>query len=296
MAFLVPSVAYAAARVVGALGHVAPAALALAGTVAAATAVGAATHAGSGVLGYANASAALAVTGAAAALLAASSAHRRWAVGLWAVLLVAALGSGSRAAAVGALVVAASGFAVLSDERPRPRPVTVVLPAAGLLAVLTGGSAAVGSRFGRQSGDGPLPGLITQLSPRRVQLWGDAVDLVTAAPLAGSGPRTFAVLAPAAQDPDTAAAHSLLLEVAAEQGLVGAALVLALLGWVLLRAAVAAADGAGVRLTVVAGLWTAFVLQASVDYIADFWPVTTAGAVVAGLATGSLRTARRRPG
>ena len=137
----------------------------------------------------------------------------------------------------------------------------------------------------------------SELTQRRVSLWTDAVHLARHEPLVGYGPQSFATASPtAASDPDTRAAHSELLQVAAETGLVGAGLLLALVGWAYLALAHAAQPGPAV---VGAVAWSAFALHALVDYVANFPLVVATAGLALGLAIGPysarvVRTARHR--
>ena len=145
-------------------------------------------------------------------------------------------------------------------------------------------------------GDGPAA---SALSQRRVDLWSDAALLIRQEPIFGHGPQSFATASPtAASDPDTRAAHSELLQMAAETGLVGAGLLLLVVGWAYLALGRAAESGPAI---VGAFAWSAFVLHALVDYVANFPLVVAAAGLALGLAVGpyaarTIRTARHRQG
>ncbi len=74
--------------------------------------------------------------------------------------------------------------------------------------------------------------LLTALDPARQTLWRDARSLWAAHPVTGAGPGSLADYSTLGADPDTAAAHSSVLQVGAETGWVGVILfsVLALAG------------------------------------------------------------------
>ena len=110
-------------------------------------------------------------------------------------------------------------------ERPRRAPPVAVSPAkvVALLAVSLASMATV------VLADGSTGDRSYSVAHGRIALWSDAVDAARARPFAGAGSETFLVATQANQDaPATRFAHSLPLESAAELGLLGAALVLAL--------------------------------------------------------------------
>jgi O-antigen ligase len=247
-------------------------------------------------LGYGNANGALYVQVAALAGMAAARARHvvlRLAF-LIATLVLAVLpiAVGSQAAGAGGLLVAVATLLAFTPAAPalaRVAPIVAVV-----LIVLAGAETVV---LAETYGDGqpdrrctncavqddaPPPRIVRALSERRIELWRDAERLTREHPVRGVGPGRFDQVSPIARfDPDTRAAHSAVLEQGAETGLPGALL---LVGLGIVVVSGLAGGGSGARLVALAG-WTAFFLQAQVDYIANFASVVVAAALVAGLGT-----------
>ncbi len=241
-----------------------------------------------GPLGYANANAALAVQVAAVLLVAATRTTPMTGRLLLAAASVPVLSvawfNESWAALGGGAVLFAAGLVVLLVS---PRSGRLLVLACGLLvAVAVAGQATVALGVG---GDAAA----RAVSERRVDLWSDAADLARSEPLTGHGPQSFATASPtAASDTDTQAAHSAVLEVAAETGLVGAALLLLLVAWAFWSLALTQAGPAIVG----AVGWAAFCLHTLVDYVADYPLVVGAAALSLGLAVGPYQDRRRAGG
>jgi O-antigen ligase len=104
------------------------------------------------------------------------------------------------------------------------------------------------------------------LDEARHTLWRDALDLWSAHPLTGAGPGAYERLSTLGRDPDTAAAHSAVLQVGAETGWIGVTLflLLALAGlfW--------ATRGEPAYAVVRAATWTALVVHSCFDHVVDF--------------------------
>ena len=230
-------------------------------------------------LGYANANAALAIQVGGIALVAAvrtRSRVLRWVLVLGAVTAMAvAIPNDSRAAiAVGLVLFGVALYTIVMVPRTSWKWLVasfgvVVTAIIGQVLIATG------------------PKSESWVSERRVSLWSDAVDLARSEPLFGHGPESFATAsATAASDPDTQATHSVVLEMAAEVGFVGAALLLVLFAWTF----VSLASAANVSAAIVGGVaWAAFALQSLIDYVADFPMVVAAAGLSLGLARGSMR-------
>ena len=234
-----------------------------------------------GPLGYANANAALAVQVAAVLLVAATRTRpligRLLLAAASVPVLAVAWFNESWAALGGGAVLFAVGLVVILVE-PR-RGALPVLVCGLVVAAALAGQVAVAAGVGDDAA-------ARAVSERRVDLWSDAANLVRSEPLIGHGPQSFATASPtAASDTDTQAAHSAVLEVAAETGLVGAGLLLMLVAWAFWSLALTSA-GPGI---VGAVGWTAFCLHALVDYVADYPVVVGAAAVSLGLAVGPYR-------
>jgi O-antigen ligase len=284
LALLAVTAGYALGRILGALLPVlAPAAAAvavLALVLVPPTRLSA--HPDAPPLGYPNADAALLVLAAGAACCAAWAAHgRAWRIGLrctGAGAAVAALALGSAAGfAAGVAIVLCS----LAAARMRRR----LLGLAGLAlaaALVVGGSCAVAVDA---LPSGLSQSLTGQLTQPRVELWHQAVDLAEDHPLRGVGPERFADEAP--PPPDLAAGaespQSAPLQLAAEQGLPGVALLTAAFCW-LLTALWRSPRPTPVVLTAAAAL-TGLAMLATVDHVLSYAVVTAGAGFLAGVAT-----------
>lgn len=215
-----------------------------------------------------------------AALVAASDRRRGEILVLAGLLVLAAFATRSVAAAVGALAVLLT--ALLSAAVYR-KGTAVVVSAVCVLGVALGTVVlgALGSRTGGLEGAAEAG-----LTERRVQLWSDAVDLTKSYPLRGTGPGMFVTNSPTASaDADARSAHSLWLRQGAEQGVPGALCLVALVGWMYVRLWRSPQPVAVV--VVGTATFTAFVVQASMDYVAEFPVVLVAVGLLAGAATAS---------
>ena len=125
------------------------------------------------------------------------------------------------------------------------------------------------------------PTLATRaFDPVRRQLWRDADALWHAHPLAGGGAGSFVAASPTANDPDTPAAHSSVLQIGAETGWIGVGLFAA----VCLAGLLWAARGRPSFAVVGAAAWTGLIMQSLVDYVLEFVPVAVAAGLVLGWA------------
>jgi O-antigen ligase len=239
-------------------------------------------------LGYGNANGALGVQGIVAAMMAAvASRHpptRRGLYALGAVLLLeTALTRSLAATLLGVLVLGVGLVApVLRGRR---------LLAVGGLVIVAGCAVAttvIGLRYEPQHRS-PETVVVAQdvLSSRRVQLWHEAVSMVSDDPVRGVGPGRFSVESPTAQeDPDARWAHSAPLQLAAEQGLPGAGLLAALMVWAFVSL-VRSPRSDPVVVCALAGV-IAFGVQACIDYIAYFPAIPLALALLLGVATAPM--------
>jgi hypothetical protein len=280
LAVLAVAAGYAAGRIGGALLPVAaPATAAVA--VVALVAIDPDGRQPASPVGYVNADAALLVLATGAACCAAWSATVR------------TLRFGLRLLAVAAAVLAltigsAAGFAAamgvvlysLAAAHVRRLPGLAALALAAAMAVGGTYAVAVDALPARLSAS-----LTGQLAPGRVELWRNAIDLAGAHPLRGVGPGRFAEVAQTVH-PDAVSGHgtpeSAVLQLAAEQGLPGAALLAAAYGWVL-WALWRSPRPAPIALTAGAAL-TGLAMQAGVDHVLSFAAVTAAAGLLAGLA------------
>lgn len=179
-------------------------------------------------LGYGNANAALfALIGLGAALvrvrattLTRPTRLATTAVGAAAVAACVTTGS---AGTVAALV---TGAALAASALGLHRPWFAV-PAAGItLVVGLAGTMATSARADADT-------LTNDSVQIRAQLWDAAADLAGEHPLSGIGPGRFEDVNPVSTDADLRRAHSIPLQIAAEQGSIGLLLTLSALGWAL---------------------------------------------------------------
>ncbi|MEU1071419.1 O-antigen ligase family protein [Streptomyces sp. NPDC005878] len=201
------------------------------------------------------------------------------------VLRLLAAGCAGTALALGSAAgcVAALGILLCSLAAARMRHRTVGLAGlAAVAALVAGGSVAVAEDV--------LPAGLTvslegQLTPERVLLWRDAMDLAEEHPLRGTGPDRFGGLSPVALQSPVAAGkpHSALLQQTSEQGVLGTGLLAATYGW-LLYALWRSPRTTPVVLTAGAAL-TALAAFACVGNALSFSPVTMGAGLLAGLAT-----------
>lgn len=239
-------------------------------------------------LGYGNANGALGVQGIAAAVMAAvSSRHptsRRALYVLAALLLVETGLTRSLAATLTGVVVLGTGL-IAPVVRGRR-----LLAASGILLIGAGvvATTVIGARY-QPHQQTPQSVVVAQdvLSSRRVQLWHDAVAMVSNDPVRGVGPGRFSVESSTARsDPDARWAHSAPLQQAAEQGVPGVVLLGAMVCWafaVLIRSP----RPDPVIACTLAGL-IAFAVQATVDYIAYFPAIPAVLVLLLGVATAPL--------
>ena len=131
---------------------------------------------------------------------------------------------------------------------------------------------------------GTLPSLFEELSARRTVLWRDAMEIIADEPVLGAGPGMFARTSPTAlADADARWAHSAYLQVGAETGVIGAALLGLLLLWVFGALYRSRQD---VRLIVLGtAAVSAFAVHAAIDYVAHFPAVVIVAALLAGLSS-----------
>lgn len=178
---------------------------------------------------------------------------------------------------------------VARDLGSRVRGVIVQSAVAAL--VVLAGTAAVGATY---DGRGWVDWIVMQtLSGNRAQLWSEALELVAEHPMTGVGTNRFARESPTARgDADLGWAHNDYLQLAAETGLPGLALALALLLWVFARLWFGQRDsGTGVA---AAGL-AVLSIAASIDYVWHFPAVAMATAALAGSGTGAVAAVRTVP-
>ncbi|MBP0460177.1 O-antigen ligase family protein [Streptomyces bomunensis] len=276
LAVLAVVAGYACGRIGGsAVPAGAAAALALAAGAAAAVAA-AGSGDGGGRAGEVAALLALAQGAPCCAASAVRGGGRAWAARLLVVAVVglaAVLGSPAGCAATAAVALCALGAAASHGRGRGP----VLLVCAVVAAAAVAGVCAVA--HGALSADGAVP-------TQRVAVWHEAVALAREHPVTGAGPDRFGELGPTvaaqASAPD-GEAHSAPLQEAAEQGVVGLALLAGVYVWMLYGLArsprtTPVAVSAGAALTCLAVL-------ASASDALSFAPVAAAAGALAGLGT-----------
>lgn len=230
-----------------------------------------------GPLGYANANAALAVqllalTGLAAVTSARGRQLRVVAlVGMTAVILDIA----SRAGMAVALPVLVAGVLALTLPM-RHRGWSIAAALTGLVAV----TAAAGGNIRLATMSSWPQWANAAFDPARRALWSDAVVLWQQHRMVGAGPGAFQDFSPLASDPDTDTAHSSLLQVTAETGLIGVVLFVALLVW----GYVIATQGQARRAVIGITAWSALAIHSFVDHLLEFPLVVLAAGLVLGWA------------
>jgi len=284
LAVLAVAAGYASGRIFGAL---LPLAAPTAGALAGLGLAIAAPHATAGPqfaapLGHAGATAALLTLSTGATCCAAWAARTP---GPRLVLRMTATGIAVAAAALGSTtaLVASTGVLLYSLAAVRLRHRGPALAGLALVAAMaTGVTWATAETV---LPDGLTTFLDDHLTRHRVLLWHDALTLTRHHPALGAGPGRFGELSPAATQsllPD-GRPHSALLQQAAEQGLVGAALLAAVFCWVLYTLW-RTSRPTPIALTAGAAL-TALAVIASVGNALSFTTVTAGAGLLAGLAT-----------
>ncbi|MEU6096987.1 O-antigen ligase family protein [Streptomyces sp. NPDC047079] len=180
-------------------------------------------------------------------------------------------------------LVASIGVLLYSLAADRTRRRAAVLTAFALVAALV--TAATWAMAGNVTPGAPSALPEDQLGGHRVLLWHDALTLTREHPVLGAGPGRFGELSPVATQsalPD-ARPHSASLQQAAEQGLIGLALLTAVFCW-FLYALWRTRRPTPVALTAGAAL-TALAVIASVGDALSFTTVTVGAGLLAGIAT-----------
>ncbi|MGW0134386.1 O-antigen ligase family protein [Streptomyces sp. NPDC003299] len=284
LAVLAVAAGCAAGRICGALLPVAaPGAAAVAGLGLVATTPGlAASPQISAPLGHAGATSAVLTLSAGAACCAA------WAAGTPRVRLalrLLAAAAALTAAAVGSVTGVIACTAVLLSSLAAGRMRHRGLGVAGLAVAAAGVTGVVWAVASRALPEGLTTALEGPLTPHRVLLWRDALGLARHDAVLGVGPGRFGDLSAVAAGalPPDGKPHSAPLQLVAEQGVVGVALLAAVFGWVLF-ALWRSPRSTPVALTAGATL-TALAAIASVGNALSFTAVSVGAGLLAGVAT-----------
>ncbi|MGW5253856.1 O-antigen ligase family protein [Streptomyces sp. NPDC004012] len=230
-------------------------------------------------------------TGAIAALLALSSGAACCAA--WAArdpaprfaLRLSVVGIAGVAAALDSTagLTASIGLLLYSLAADRTRHRAGVLAALALM--VTAVTAATWAMAGNMTPGGPSAVVEAPFGGHRVQLWHDALSLVREHPVLGAGPGRFGELSPVSAQsllPDDKP-HSASLQQAAEQGLIGLALLAGVFCW-FLHALWRTRRPTPIALTAGAAL-TALAVIASTGDALSFTTVTAGAGLLAGIAT-----------
>lgn len=206
--------------------------------------------------------------------------ERRWGrretvlvtAGLAAVAVVAV--NASQAGLAVAVPVTAAALISVVFRRGPWRPVSVAL---GLVAIAAGASL-----LWWLASLPEWPTVVLRALTRvRQQLWRDALSLWDSRQVTGAAPGSFRQASSLAADPDTATAHSSILQIAAELGDVGLGLFAALLIVGLLLAARRSRPAA----LIAVAAWTGLAVHSFMDHLYEFSAVTLAAAAVLGWAS-----------
>lgn len=232
-------------------------------------------------LGYTNASAALAVQAMIAGLILVVLASSIWirVAGALGVVLFGAtpfILDARTAAFLVIVTLLASGLGMALRWRRRG----VVVAGMSLLLVL---AATIGLAVSGSGRSGSVPDRIVDasLTEARLDLWRDAIDIVSDHPILGVGWGGFATTSPIARsDEDRRFAHNEFLQVGAEAGILGALLVVLIFTWGFIRIFVAPSPDAMAWLGAIA--LAAVGVSASVDYVLRFPAVGLAAALLVG--------------
>lgn len=243
-----------------------------------------------GPFGYGNASAALFLQATVGALFLAAASRRVpfRVLGLVAAGVFAAvtLVGGSSAAVV--LLLLPAGALAARDLRAARVAVALGTAAVVLGVALT---AVLGATYRGEGGSGPAASVLTG---RRLALWHDALAIMADNPATGIGPGRFQVESPVARsDKDTRQAHNEFLQQGAEQGAIGAVLLVLVFLWGYARLWRSAAPPT-VRALGAAAI-TALGLHASIDYVLHFPAIAVTAAALVGAASAPVAGRFRSP-
>ena len=124
------------------------------------------------------------------------------------------------------------------------------------------------------------PDVLRALDPARQSLWSDALSWWKEHPVTGGGPGSLAGYSALGGDPDTASAHSSVLQVGAETGWVG----VALFALVVLAGLLWAARGPAPYAVIGSAAWAALLVHSLTDHLLEFGPVVLAAGLTIGWA------------
>jgi O-antigen ligase len=243
----------------------------------------------SGPFGYVNAKAAFSVQAAFAALMLASVARRAsvraFAFAAAIAFALVPISSHAWTAAAELFLLPVLTFVLFRARGARQ----AILGCAGGFVLVLLATIALGASHSDSGRSGFTGALIRDtVSERRLTLWNEAIDLIVSHPSAGVGPGRFQVESRIARsDSDARWAHHEFLQMGAETGLVGLALLLSLFLWGFARLWAGADDSWLAALG--AGALAALGIHACVDYVLHFPAIVLGAAALVGSATGASR-------
>jgi O-antigen ligase len=237
-----------------------------------------------GPFGYQNATGAFFFQASVAGLmLAVSPTRARAVIGIVAAVAFAAVPLVSGSITAGVLVLSLPAW-VVARRGPNGARAAVATCAVLVLSALVL-TAALGAAYEPGERTGALDRLAdATLTERRLVLWGEALDMMTARPLTGIGPGRFDQVSPSAlQNVEIRWAHHGFLQQGAETGLPGLVLLVLLFLWGFARLRLAGPPNVmtGLGAVALAGLG----IHATVDYVLHFAAIPLAAAALVGAAT-----------
>lgn len=192
------------------------------------------------------------------------------------VILASFLAERSDAAGILLVAVAVTAAWVVSRRRDVSRSVPITIGALGF-----GAAAAVVAFLGSRESWPEALNQSGSLSAARHTLWSDALRLWWQNPITGAGTDTFTESSDiASHNSHLETAHSSVLQVGSELGLVGLLLFVGLLGIGLMLAT----NRPGPAAIIGAAAWTALAIHSTIDHLYEFPPVTLAAGLVLGWA------------
>lgn len=253
-------------------------------------------------LGYANASALLFLLATVCAVIVAreTTSEPAWRAWSFTAALLALLVVGSGSVVAVALMLGMIAVGLWCGQTQAARGTVMVVGAAAAVVVAVGVTVWLGASQPRaapttaveSAGDWDVAA--TVLTERRLLLWRDAVVMLAEQPTVGAGPQRFPVASPTVQsDADAFTTHSTYLLVASELGLVGLALLGALVLWSYVALWQAVLSGA--TLLAVAAV-TATLMHATVDYVLHAPAIVIVTAALLAWARGSVSSGSRPTG
>lgn len=215
-------------------------------------------QAGGAPLGYANANATLVSLAVLAALGVTVTEQEPRVRTAWLVVTSGLAAAEVATGSVAGILCLVVGVGLLTASALTRRPLAVLLGGAVVVMIVLGATVAIAHGADLAS--------LGERAATRGQLWEAAAELTAEHPHRGVGPGGFEARNLVSHDADLRWAHHGYLQVSAEAGLVGLALVLALLGWAYARLGLAAIRNPH-RAALGAAALTVVALHATVDHV-----------------------------